>query len=154
MSAGFVVAHVAAQALAAATAETMVMVINSANGVIRITEMSASFDGVDSTAIPVKLDLCSSTQAGAGTPTTSPTPRQIYGVARAALSTGGEDYTAEPTVLTILKSWFIRADGGLFILQSPLGRETEQSVTADGICLRATAPAAVNGLAYLEFEEG
>ncbi len=154
MSAGYVVAHVAAQALAAGVAETLVMVINSTNGLIRITEISASFDGVTSTAVPVKLDLCSSTQAGAGTPTTSPTPLQIRGAARAALSTGGEDYTAEPTVLTIIKSWFIRADGGLFILQNPLGREVEQPTTVDGLCLRANAVAGVNALAYIEFEEG
>lgn len=154
MSSGYVVAHVAAQALPAATAETMVMVINSTNGVIRITEIGVSFDGATATAVPVKLDLCSSTQAGAGTPTTTPTPQPIYGTLRAALSTGGEDYTAEPTTLTILKSWFIRADGGLFILQSPLGREAEQPTTVDGLCLRATAPATVNALAYLEFEEG
>ena len=154
MSAGYVVAHVAAQALAAATAETMIMVINSTNGLIRITEIGASFDGVSSAAVPVTLDLCSSTQAGAGTPTTSPTPLQIRGAARAALSTGGEDYTAEPTVLTVIKSWFIRADGGLFILQNPLGREVEQPTTVDGLCLRATAPAIVNALAYIEFEEG
>ncbi len=154
MSAGYTVANAGAQALAAATAETLVMVINSTNGLIRITEIGASFDGITASAVPVTLDLCSSTQAGAGTPTSSPTPRQIYGAARAALSTGGEDYTAEPTVLTVLKSWFIRADGGLFILQSPLGRELEQAVTVDGLCLRATAPATVNALAYIEFEEG
>jgi len=154
MSAGYVVANAGAQAIAAATAETMVMVINSTNGLIRITEIGVSFDGITADAIPVTVDLCSSTQAGAGTPTSSPTPTQIYGAARAALSTGGEDYTAEPTTLTVLKSWYIRADGGLFILQSPLGREIEQSTTVDGLCIRATAPAIVNGLAYIEFEEG
>jgi len=154
MSAGYVVAGVGNMALSAATAKTIVNVINSANGLIRLTEISASFDGVTATAVPVAVELCSSTQATAGTPGTSPTPRQIYGPTRAALSTAAEDYTSEPTVLTVLKTWFIRADGGVFVLQSPLGRETEQSVTVDGLLLRCTAPAAVNARGYIEFEEG
>jgi len=154
MAAGYVVAGVGDMALSAATAKTVVNIINAANALITLTEISVSFDGITSTAVPVVVDLCSSTQATAGTPGSSPTPSQIYGPLRTVQATAGEDYSAEPTVLTVLKTWLIRADGGLFILQSPLGRETIQRTTADGLCLRLTAPATVNAHAYIEFEEG
>ena len=38
-------------------------------------------------------------------------------------------------------------------MQFPLGREPMQVVTADALCLRLTAPAAVNCQGYIEFEE-
>ena len=40
------------------------------------------------------------------------------------------------------------------VIQFPLGREPEQTVTADALCIRCTAPATVNAAGYLEFEEG
>ncbi len=154
MTALYVVAGVGDMALVAATPKTAVSVINAANSLVRTTEISVSFDGVTATAIPVRVELCSSTQAAAGTPGTSPTPTQIHGATRTVQAGGAEDYSVEPTVISVLKTWFMRADGGIFILQNPLGRETEQPVTADAILLRLEAAAAVNARAYIEFEEG
>lgn len=139
-------------ALSAATAKTILNVINAANGVNCIIEFSVSFDGVTSTAEPVTVELCSSTQATAGT-STSHTIVQTGGPTRAVQSTAQRNYTAEPTVLTVLKRWLVRADGGCLVIQYPLGREPEQVITADGLCLRCTAPAAVNVQGYIEFEE-
>lgn len=154
MAAGYVVAGVGDMALSAATAKTVVSVINAANALIRLTEISVSFDGISSTAEPILVELCSSTQATAGTPGSSPTPTQIYGPTRTVQAAGAEDYSAEPTVISVLKPWLIRADGGLLIIQSPLGREAEQTTTADALLIRCTAPATVNAVAYIEFEEG
>lgn len=152
MQAGYVAVS-RAQALAAATAETMVNIINAANSLVRVVEFGVSFDGVTATAVPVQVDLCLSTQAGAGTAAGS-TITQIRGATRTVQATAGTGYTAEPTVLTVIKTWYVRADGGLFVMQFPLGREPMQSTTADGICVRATAPAGVNADCYIEFEEG
>jgi len=140
-------------ALSAATAKTILNWISGSNALSRVVELSVSFDGVTSTAEPVTVELCSSTQATAGT-STSHTIAQSGGPTRTAQGTAQRNYTAEPTVLTVLKRWLIRADGGLLLIQFPLGREPEQITTADGLCVRCTAPATVNAQGYLEVEEG
>lgn len=140
-------------ALTAATAKTVLNVINAANSLIKIVEFSVSFDGVTATAEPVLVELCSSTQATAGT-SSSATIKQIRGATRTVQATGAYNYTAEPTVLTATKRWLVPAFMGLLVVQFPLGREPEQVTTADGLCIRCTAPAAVNVQGYIEFEEG
>ena len=152
MAAGYTVVS-GSVALSAATARTVVNVINAANKLIRLTDFQVSFDGVTATAVPVLVELCNSTQATAGT-SSAGTIRQLRGPTRTVGATAAVAYTAEPTVLTTLKSWWVRADGGLLIIQFPLGREPEQVTTADGLCIRCTAPATVNVRAGIEFEEG
>ena len=152
MAAGYVAETNGDVALTAATAKTILNVINAANGLIRITEMAVSFDGVSSTAEPVTVELCSSTQATAGT-STSHTIVQTRGPTRTVQATAARNYTAEPTTLTVIKRWLVHPQTGLFV-QFPLGREPEQVTTADGLCIRCTAPATVNVQAYMEFEEG
>lgn len=139
-------------ALTAATAKTVLNVINAANALIRIIEFGVSFDGTSSSAEPVTVELCSSTQATAGS-STAHTIVQAGGATRTVQATAARNYSSEPTVLTVLKRWLVHPQTGI-VLQSPLGREPEQVVTADGLCLRLTAPAAVNAQAYIEFEEG
>lgn len=149
---GYTVESTADIALSAATAKTVLSVINAANSLIRITEIGASFDGVSSTAEPVTVELCSSTQATAGT-STSHTIVQCRGPTRTVQATGARNYTAEPTTLTVLKRWLVHPQTG-FVIQFPLGREPEQVTTADALALRCTAPATVNFQGYIEFEEG
>lgn len=149
---GYTVETTADVALSAATAKTVLSVINAANALIRLTEISLDFDGTSAAAEPVTIELCSSTQATAGT-STSQTPVQVRGPTRTVQATGARNYTAEPTVLTVLKRWLRHPQTGLFV-QFPLGREPEQVTTADALCLRVTAPATVNCQGYIEFEEG
>lgn len=152
MSAGYVAETTADVALSAATAKTILNVINAANGLIRIVELGVSFDGVSSTAEPVTVELCSSTQATAGT-STSHTIVQTRGPTRTVQATAARNYTAEPTTLTVIRRWLVHPQSGI-VIQFPLGREPEQVTTADGLCIRCTAPATVNAQAYIEFEEG
>lgn len=139
--------------LSAATAKTILNVINAANGLILLAEFSVSFDGTSSTAEPVLVELCSSTQATAGT-SSAGTYQQIRGATRTVQATGRYNYTAEPTVLTPWKHWLVPAYNGSMTIQFPLGREPQQTTTADGLCIRCTAPAAVNVIGYMEIEEG
>lgn len=150
---GYTVESTADIALTAATAKTILNVINAANSLIRIVELSVSFDGVTPTAEPATVELCSSTQAGTGT-STAHTIVQVRGPTRTVQATGARNYTAEPTALTVLKRWLVPVFNGLFVMQFPLGREPEQVTTADGLCIRVTAPATVNCQGYIEFEEG
>lgn len=140
-------------ALVAATAKSVLAWINAANSLSRVIELSGSFDGILATEEPVEIELCRSTQATAGT-STSHTIAQSGGPTRAAQGTAARNYSVEPTVLTVLKRWRVRPDGGLFLLQFPLGREFEEVTTADAIVLRCTALEGQNFYGYMEVEEG
>ncbi len=143
-------------ALSAATAKTILNLIAGANQQAIITEFSVSFDGVTASATPVLVELCQSTQAGAGTAGSTPTPALIRGLGTAGATTG-INYSAEPTVLSVIKHWLVTPNGGLLVIQSPLGRETitnlSGSSTVKAVAVRCTAPAAVNVRGYIEFEE-
>ncbi|MFC6080909.1 hypothetical protein [Sphaerisporangium aureirubrum] len=138
-------------ALSAATAKTILNAIAASGGLLKIVELSVSCDGTSSTGEPVTVELCASTQAGAGT-STSHTPLQVSGSPRTANASGARNYSAEPTVLSVRKRWLVHPQGGLLVLQFPLGREPQLKATG-GWALRCTAPAAVNVQGYLEFAE-
>lgn len=151
---GYVIETTGDVALSAATAKTILNYIGGANTAFRLVEFSVSFDGVAATAEPVTVELCASTQATAGTPTGGTfAPTQIRGPTRTPQGLGGRNYSAEPTVVTVWKRWLVPAFNGLLVVQFPLGREPEQIVSADGMLLRCTAPAALNCQGYLEVEE-
>lgn len=149
--AGYLIETNGDNALAAATAETVLNVIGAANVTFQLTEIGISFDGVSSSAEPVTVELCRSTQATAGT-STAATVLQTRGPTRTAQCTGARAYTAEPTVLTVHRRWLVHPQAGM-VIQFPLGREPDQSGAA-GLALRVTSPAAVNCQAYIEWEEG
>lgn len=143
----------AATALSAATAKTIVNIIPATGRTATIVEVGVSFDGVTASAVPVLVELCSSSQATAGT-STAGTLVQLRGRATTVGVTAGINYSAEPTALTVLKQWLVTPYGGNLVVQFPLGREPEADATTNkGIALRLTAPAAVNARAYVEFEQ-
>lgn len=141
-----------AVALAAGTAKTVVNVINASNALVRVVEFSVSLDGTDATKTCL-VELCKSTQAAAGT-ATSVTIAQTYGPTRTVQATASKTYTTEPTVLTPLKRWRISSAAGSLTVQFPLGREFEQTTSANGIALRLTSTGACNADGHIEFEEG
>lgn len=123
-----------------------------------LVEFGISFDGTNNAAVPAVVELCASTQATAGTPGTIGTITQIRGYAGVtAQSTTAGQYTAEPTVLTPVKSWFVPQFMGTFTIQFPLGREPAGFDTAStsmkGIALRVNTSATVNARAYFEWDE-
>lgn len=138
-------------ALTAATAKTVLQAINSASGVIKSVEIGASFDGTSSTAEPVTVELTSCTQATAGT-STAHTMAQVSGATRTVQATAARNYTAEPTVVTVLKRWLVHPQTGI-VLQFPLGREPQQNTGSDALGIRCTAPANVNFQGYMEITE-
>lgn len=134
-----------AVALVAATAKTVLGVKAHANSGLVITGFEISFDGVSASAVPVLVELCYATWAtnSPGTNSTSTTPRQSAGRVMTAGFTSGKTWTAEPTVLTVLRDRLIRPDGSLLIYDFPLGKEFDCAL-AEGFAFRCTAPAAVN----------
>ena len=120
MPAGYTVESNGDIALVAATAKSILSVVNAANALIRIVELGVSFDGISATAEPVTVELCRSTQATAGT-STAHTILQIRGPTRTVDATARRNYTAEPTVLTVAKRWLVHPQTGI-VIQFPLGR--------------------------------
>jgi hypothetical protein len=133
------------------------LIAGAAERISCITEISVS---IDTTAI-VLVELCESTQAGAGTPGTTPTLKQVGGFsgidgAAPVQVTAAGNYSAEPTVLTRLKAWRFTGPGP-FVIQSPLGREVESLVSGatkyKALALRLTASVGTPACdSYIEFE--
>ena len=148
--AGYSAATGAAVALAAATAKTILAVTAPAQFGIDLTKLRLAFDGVTSSAVPVLVELCSSTGATAGT-STAGTVNQIYGRTITAGFTTAYNYTVEPTVLTVIESFLITPNGGTYVYDWPLGTSPDTAVS-QGFMLRLTAPAVVNARATFNFE--
>jgi hypothetical protein len=150
---GYSISTGAAVALAAATAKTVIGVKAHANSGIQLKWIWLSFDGVTSTAVPPLIELCAITWAtnSPGTNSTSVTPVQNYGRVLTAGFTAGRNWTAEPTVLTVIEELYLAADKGVVSAQWPLGQEPD-SPLAEGFGIRVTAPAIVNVRAVLKVE--
>ena len=150
-TAGWVVENVSATAVT--TAKTALLLTASANRILTVVEFGVSFDGVTASAVPVLVETVSGTAATAGT-STAATAVQIRGRPIAVGATAGVNYTAEPTVLTRQKSWLVTPNGGVLVVQFPLGREPEcEATTLKTWGIRITAPATVNYRCYAEFEQ-
>ncbi|WP_066373946.1 hypothetical protein [Herbidospora mongoliensis] len=139
-------------ALSAATAKTVLSYIAGSNAPFKIIELEIGFDGTSPTAEAVTVELCKSTEAGAGT-ATSHTVQTAGGTPRTAQGTGKRNFTAEPTVLTVIKRWLVHPQTGR-TWQFPLGREPQQTTSGQAYVVRCTAPAACNVQGYVEVEEG
>lgn len=152
MAAGYGIAGTAT-AFSGAVAHTLCNIINSATGLVRMTAMIASADGVTASAVPGVLSLFKSTQGAAGTAGGS-TITQMRGPTRTVQGTAGYAYTAEPTALTLFSTMLLPQYNGLVVLQFPQGREPEQLTASNGLGVRYTSTATVNAYASAEFEEG
>lgn len=141
----------AEEALAAATAETILQLRGATTVKAKIIEWGISFDGVSATEAPVQVRLLRQTTDGTATGASevvwdadNPT----------ANCTGFHSFTAEPTAGDVLAHYEIHPQGGSLVIQYPLGREpTLDNATTSRIAIEANAPAVVNCTAYLVWEE-
>jgi hypothetical protein len=140
---------------AAGTAKTVGNVIAAANRAVVVTEVGIGFIGALGTAKPVLVELCHSTQAGAGAGSSAVTPINMNGDnAQTVQATAAKGYTTDPTVLTAVRRWRVHPQAGQ-VVQLPLGRELRSNV-AKGVCLRVTfetGETTTNIDSYMEFEE-
>lgn len=146
-------------ALVAATAKTVIGLAGGANNAPSLVEFAISFDGVTASAVPVLVEAVSGTNATnpPGTASTTVTPKQVRGVTSASVHTAAYNWTTEPTVLEVYKKRLLTPNGGLIVVQLPLGREPTGQVAASTqfkfVGYRLTAPAVVNTHIDLEYEE-
>jgi hypothetical protein len=148
-----------ADAFALSTAgKTALNIIPGATLPIILVEISVSIDAATGRCL---VELFESTQATAGTAGATTGAKQVRGFVAAdttgPLATYGREFTAEPTVLTVLKSWRFPAPGP-FVLQFPLGREPRSLVSgatkykALGLRLSVDAGTPTSD-SYVEWEE-
>lgn len=151
-----------ALALTAATAKTIWYVNAAAANQPNFVEIAVSFDGVTATNVPALVELVYGTKASNSTPgtgSTTFTPLQLRGwPTQSSSQTAANNCTSEPTVLTMLKPWLLSPNGGLILIQSPLGREptavaSGTAISGNQVGIRATAPNGVNVRSYGEYEE-
>jgi hypothetical protein len=141
----------------ATTAKTCCNIIASSTADATIIEIGGS---VASASGYCFIELFESTQATTGT-TTSTGAKQLGGFTSGTDGTPnctyGRKYSAEPTVLTVLKSWRF-PNPGPFAIQFPLGREPQSllsgSTNHKAIGFRASVDTGTpNGDFYLEWAE-
>ena len=154
--AGYTVTTSTPVSLAANTAKTALMVITPAQFGGDLKKYRISFDGTTASAIPVLVELVTSTNASNATPGTNNTSEsaniaQVYGRSIPAGFTAFSAATAEPTVLTAFERFKLTPTGGTLIYDFPLGDTPDWAVSA-GIGIRLTAPAAVNVTCSMWFE--
>jgi hypothetical protein len=137
--------------LVAATAKSVLSVIAPAQFGVDFKKLRFGTDGVTASALPILVELCRSTQATAGTSGTAVTVVQTYGPTITAGFTGGSNFSAEPTALTVLESWLVDPNKSTVLYDYPLG-DTYDTAVSQAIVLRCTAPAAVNVRATFVFE--
>lgn len=139
---------------ATAGAKTVLNLIAGANQAVFLKSVTLSMDGVTASAVPATVDVCQSTQAGAGTAGVTPTILQASGRTLAAQATAGANYTVEPTTLTAIKKFYVPQFMGLYEFKLPLGDEYETDFsggTVKALAIRINVSANVNVLATAEF---
>lgn len=150
---GYDVTTEAAVALAAGVAKSILGVQAQAAAGLQIKSFELAFDGVTASAVPVFCELCYATFATnpPGTLSTNVTESQLYGRVLTPGFVGAANWSTEPTVLTVRKSWLLTPNAGLVMYQWPLGQEPDSAFN-EGFVLRLTAPAVVNCRATMSVE--
>lgn len=152
MSHCFAITTEGEEALAAATAETLLQLRGATTVQGALIGFGFALDGVSGTAEPIRVRLLRQTTDGTATAATEE-PFDPTGPA-AAQCAGFHSFTAEPTAGVVLMDFQVHPQGGQFHYQFPLGREIKLGLAATSrIGLELTAPAIVNASGYLHWEE-
>lgn len=139
------------EALAAATAETLVQIRGVATAKARIVAWGVSFDGVTSSDAPAVVDLLFQTTDGTAT---GASEIALNPDEPTALVSGFHSFSAEPTAGGIIESYEVHPQGGMIVREYPPGREPMlTNATSSRIGIRVTSPSAVNALAWIQWEE-
>jgi hypothetical protein len=141
----------AEEALAAATAETLVQLTGRSAGKTRLLGWGVSFDGTSASAAPVVVRLLRQTTAGTATAASEVAwdPDDP-----SAGCTSFHSFTAEPSAGDVLEYHEVHPQGGNLIREYPPGREpVVDSSTASRLAIEANAPAIVNAHAFLIWQE-
>lgn len=139
----------AEQALAAATAETILQIVAPTNHRVKVLGWGVFFDGTSVTAEPVQVELVRQSTVGTSS---ANTPVQLDdSLAETLQTTARDSFTAEPTTGDIVDVVEVHPQQGYEKIY-PLGQEVICG-GGDRIGIRCTAPATVNARGKIIFEE-
>lgn len=128
---------------AAGTAKSVLAMIAPASGSFKLTSFGLWVSDVNTASfLGYVLEVCTSTQAGAGT-SSSLTPFVKSGPGAALLS-GAKAYSAEPTVLTVKEEWPLDPNKGWVGYTYANGDEVD-CPAGGAIILRLTVPSSGSG---------
>lgn len=141
--------NTAAVALSAATEKTAIQLNAPAQQRLKISRVGMFFDGASTTAVPVRCKLILVSTAGTNTALTL--AKQVSSDGETIQTTAGENASAEGTNGTLLDEWLIHPQMGLDLTYA-FGQE---KIVRGGerVALKFTAPAVVNVLAKIKFQE-
>lgn len=145
----------AAVALTAATPKTVVGFVAPTNIAEKIIGWEWYANGSTSTAVPITVELCQCTFAtnAPGTNSTSVTPRKANtNMAETFQLAAAVNWTAEPTVITVVQTKYLPAYNGKDSKYSPFDPLFIVPGAA-GWLVRMTAPANVTVSGTITFEE-
>lgn len=148
MKAGYTAEVGAAVALAAGTAKVVLAVIAPAQFGIDLVGFRLGFDGVTAANAPVVVEIVTFTTDGTGT---GGTVVQAYGRSITAGFTTKYNYSADPTVPTLVDRYTITPNGGAIVYDYPRDR-TPDCAVSNLIGIRLTAAQIVNCNATMIFE--
>lgn len=136
-------------ALTAATAKTVLQLVAPTNQRLHLKGFGISFDGTSSSAEPVQVDILKQTTAGT---MSSATPVKDGDPGSETLqATAQKNATSEPTAGDVLRRYEIHPQGGGYERVFEPGELCIPGGTRLG--LRATAPANVNCVGFMSYEE-
>lgn len=143
--AGYSAVTAGAVSLSAAATKSVIGVKSGAAFGLDLKKIRYGFDGVTASHAPVLVELCYATFVTnpPGTNSTSLTPQQLYGRVIAHGVTAAKNWSAEPTVLTVIEEELLTPNGGVLWYDFPLG-DTPDCAVDHGFVLRMTTAASVN----------
>ncbi len=137
-------ANTAEVALAAATAKTVLQLVAAANHRVKVKSWGVSFDGISETAAPVVVELLRQTDAGT---MSALTPQKTRPASETLQTTAQHTATAEPAGTTVVDSMEVHPQGGYEkVCDYEIGG-------GERFGIRCTAPAIVNVIGKMDFEE-
>lgn len=107
---------------------------------IQLKHYEVGFNGIASADLPVYVEVCYATFATnpPATNSTTVTPLQQYGRPLAHGMSAAQNWTAEPTVLSVLDDFWLDPNKGLIVYDYLLGQEPDTALN-EGFVLRMTA---------------
>lgn len=133
-------------------AKTVLKLITPTTFKIQVHEFAISMDGVTASAVPATVDIFTSDETTAGTQVGTAVTTQVRGRVQAHGLTVGQNFSAEGTTYTVIKSLFVPQYMGTVLIPNPLGLEEESpSDAADSFGIRINTTATVNVFAWIKW---
>ncbi len=149
--AGYTAVTNGAVSLSASTTKYVFGVLAPSTFGLDLKKLRVGFDGTSGAPATVGLYACTFAGNPPGTASTSVTPNQIYGRTITPGFTAAQNWTSDPTAVSVIDSWPLTPNGGLLWYDIPLG-DTPDCAPSTGFVLLVNSPVAVGCRASMWLE--